>query len=473
MANSIGVLTPDQMRLVWQTVQELRQSGLLAKKRGRPVQEPSGVHRVFIQNMSGATIPPFGCVQVTGTSELEGRTVVTVEAPTDICGEYLFNSEFAVNPGEAGWAYAHGQVRMLGTFDSYESCKRYAPTVGGFSVEQGPGPFLVYGADNTFSGALRGRIIGDHCQARWIVFRYKPEEKDDPVTPTDFWDGPDPSECGDVEVEYPIGEPLCECDVVAVYDPNTKKYKAIATESAMMGEPQTRTLVEAVAGYDCGVIVSELEYKTFPNSCNPSPTPVETPLGVETPVVVSISSESCGTINYAYQTIRAFVCDNPVEFIDFPINFDGVEFVTAASFGPPTCTGEATYTWNPTTNVWDLTTPCTNGCVSEPPPVVTPFPTSVYTETVPCDSPINGQCGLNLQMGTICQDDSSGAPLPTIVHVPLPLEPLVVSGEIYDNGTDAIVIERWKIYVCNFEAQPDDEIAIGICDTSSSGGSGP
>lgn len=73
-------------------------------------------------------------------------------------------------------------------------------------------------------------------------------------------------------------------------------------------------------------------------------------------------------------------------------------------------------------------------------------------------------------MGTICQDTSSGAPLPMIVHVRLPLEPVKVVTEVYDNATDAIVIEQKTIYVCNWETYPDDQIAIGTCDTTSSGG---
>jgi hypothetical protein len=58
------------------------------------------------------------------------------------------------------------------------------------------------------------------------------------------------------------------------------------------------------------------------------------------------------------------------------------------------------------------------------------------------------------------------------VHVPLILEPITVVTEIYDNATDAIVIERAVIYVCNFEAAPDDQIAIADCpeEIPSSGG---
>lgn len=467
---AFGGLSPQQMLLVWNTTQQLLQSGLL-KKRSRPEQDIAGAHRVFVRNASGYTVPPFGCMQVAGTEEYSGRTVITVTRPTSLCGEYVFNSEFEIPNGEPGWAYSHGQVRMIGSAGTYESCKRFAPIVGSFEVEEGPGPFLVYGADSSYDGAVRGRIVGDHCKARWIKFEYTTGEENDIVEPTAFYDGPDPSECGDVEVEYPCGEPLCDSEVIAFYDPNTGKYQAVTTPAAMLGEPVTHSVVRSIANDDCGVEVGTTEYKMFPNSCNPSIDTSVVELGTETPVVVSISSDACGNISYAYQNIRGFICGNEVEFADFDINFDGVEFVTAAAFGPPSCSGEATYRigLNVGLSTWQLVTPCEDGCESEPPALPDSIPTPETFETVPCSSSADRQCGLNLQMGTICADTGSGAPLPTIVHVPLPLEPVKVVTEIYDNATDAIVIEQKTIYVCNWEAYPDDEIAIGDCESGSSG----
>lgn len=474
----IGTFTEEQCRLLWQDYQSRKQ--LIAPLQNnlpqRPIIDEPSPHRVFVKNNSGAEIPAFACMQITGATVEAGRVLITVRRPNTICGEYVFNSQFKIESGGYGWAYAWGIVRMLGAASGYESCKRYTAIKDSWSVTEGPGPFLVYGNGN-IDGTVIGRIVGDHCQARWIKFEFLEGEENEEVTPTAFYDGQDPGACsvdGKVEVEYPLGTPLCDTPMMAFYDPNTGKYQAIDTPASILGEPVNATVVREITNDDCGINVGTGDYKMFPNSCNPSLNVSAVALGTETPVVVSISSDACGNISYAYQNIRAFICGNTVQFTDFDINFDGVEFVTAAAFGPPSCSGEAVYRigLNVGLTNWELVTPCENGCESDPPPLPGSIPTPETFETVPCASKPDSQCGLNLQMGTICQDTSSGAPLPTIVHVRLPLEPVKVVTEVYDNAVDAIIIESKTIYVCNWEAYPDDQIDIGNCDTTSSGGSG-
>jgi len=476
----IGSFSEEQTRIIWQVVQKaLASAGITNTRKVKIPDEPSP-HRVFFRNDSGEEIPPFGCMEVTGTDDEMDRTFVTVKKPESICGEYLFNSQFAVAADGFGWGYAFGLVRMRGTASTYESCKRYTAAVDSWDVAEGPGPFLVYGADSVIEGALRGRIVGDHCKARWIQFDYTAGGSNATVTPTAFFDGPDPSECGDVTVSYPIGEPLCNTPVLAFYDPNTDEYQAVSTPSALMGEPVVQTLVNSISGEDCGIEYNATEYRTFPNSCDPEPTPTSVSLGADIPVIVAASSDECGKINYAWQSIRAFLCDaegEPTEpsVTSFNIDFGDMKFVMGASFGASTCGGNATYTFNLDTSDWDLTTPCPGGCESTPPAIPDPLPLTEITEEVSCTSRDDAQCGLNLQLmgiGESCDYGSSGGPTPTIVHVPLILEPITVVTEIYDNATDAIVIERAVIYVCNFEAAPDDQIAIADCpeEIPSSGG---
>lgn len=321
-------------------------------------------------------------------------------------------------------------------------------------------------------------VLTEKRKARMIEYIY---QKDEEVSLTNIYDGENPLECTDDDliIQYPLGYPCNGAKVIADYDPRTDVYIARTTMAAMMGEPHDENLVISVHGSECGIsgqaISAQVFYRQdqYTHECERGGQTFEEDLGTEVPVVVAISSESCGHINYAYQPIRAFVCGSTLGFIDFPINFDGVQVVTGAAFGPPSCSGSATYTWNLATVRWDLTTPCSSGCESSPPAMPVSPPSTAITQDVPCSSSLSGQCGLNLQMGGLCQDTGSGAPLPPIVHVPLPLSPLVLSGEVYDNGTDAIVIERWTVYVCSFEREPDDQIAIGPCPTSSGGvGSG-
>jgi hypothetical protein len=391
--------------------------------------------------------------------------------------------------------------------DSYVYLRRINNADWGNTIESAP---------NTGSATnYRWEVSGvTKRKARIVSFIFVKDSPPEGVN--DFWNGFDPFECDDeFIVEYPLGEPCNGSLVLADYDPNTDHYIARDTQASMLGDPVTDSFVSTIANDDCGIKMSRVQViafypKNYYGDCERNVTVTPVQLGVETPVVVTLSSESCGNISYAYQNIRAFVCGNPVEFNDFDINFDGVEFVTAASFGPPSCSSEAIYEWDG--DNWSVITPCENGCESEAPTdppescsdavyiwdgevwdLVFPCdeecqqfgegPTAPGTEineefrvpcrarvSVPCSSKEDSQCGLNLQMGTICADTGSGAPSPTVVHVRLPLEEVEVVTKVYDNYTDAIIVDSKVIYVCNWKTAPSNQIAIGPCDTGSSGG---
>jgi len=161
--NEIGTFTPEQARLLWQDYQERRQlQPQLTQNfpRRRTIDQPSP-HRVFVRNTTDEIIPSFACMEVMGTEVFAGKTVVRVRKPTTLDANYLFNSEFAIKvAGEfesgVGWAYRFGVVRMIGTAPT--SPAQFRPTVGAWTVAEGDGPFVVYGADNTFTDALIGRI---------------------------------------------------------------------------------------------------------------------------------------------------------------------------------------------------------------------------------------------------------------------------------------------------------------------------
>jgi hypothetical protein len=308
----------------------------------------------------------------------------------------------------------------------------------------------------------------DFCQARWIKFRFTPGEETSRVTPTAHFDGQNPALCSDdgaVDVEFPMGQPLCETDVMAFYDPNTDKYQALTTPAAMLGESETHEIVTDIKNDDCGVELVKMEYKMFPNSCNPTPIETKVELGTSTPILVALSSENCGEINYAWIQARVFLCDSVLQFADFPLNFNNVRFVTGASFGAPTCLGNATWTFNTVTNDWDLTTPCSLGCESVKPAIPVPLPSGTITQTSSCDAPINGQCGLNLTLNSPCASGGSA----TTVHVPLSLEPVDVVYDVVDN-TAEISIYKKTVYVCNWEPANDGSpIPIVDCATGSGG----
>jgi hypothetical protein len=168
----------------------------------------------------------------------------------------------------------------------------------------------------------------------------------------DYWYGEDPESCGDpVVVVYPLGEPCEPCEVYADLDPHSGVYIAHATRSAMLGEPEEIDFVSAVAYDDTGC-----------------------------------------AINYVRQSILAFPCGSEPELGTTEPTLQSLDVVTNAYLVPPVpaCEGYAEYTWNPTTYVWDLTTPCASGCVSSP-PASPPLDPSVPGSPVqsPCSNPEN------------------------------------------------------------------------------------
>jgi hypothetical protein len=353
----VGTLTPEQTRLLWLDYQERKQLQPHAQANfpnRRPIDEPSP-HRVFVKNESGEDIPSWACMQVDGVVEHGGRTLVKVIKPDSICSEYLFNSQHEIKDGECGWAYAFGLVRMRGNASSFSACERYTPMVNGWGIEAGPGPFLVYGNDDLVGGCVIGRIIGEKCKAKWILFEYTADESNSTVTPVEFYDGQDPSECGSVEVEYPLGEPCVDALVMAFYDPNTDKYQAIATESAMLGPPTTcDVLVDGVNFDGCTLNYTRQQHKVF--DCGEEKyeeaAPIQT---VEIGVVRYVDlTESGLTIDIS--TIS--VCGTgPVSEYNIPI-----------TDCEPACVGSCEYTWNYVEQRWDLTTACSEGCYCSAPP---------------------------------------------------------------------------------------------------------
>jgi hypothetical protein len=155
MASSIGVFTPEQARLLWLDYQERKQLQPHLQQNfpvRRPIDEPSP-HRVFIKNTEAETMPAYACVEVAGTVTETTITHIEVRKPTKIGGEYLFNSQFEIGSGEYGWAYRFGVVRMLG--EPPTTPRQYRPIVGSYEIEEGAGPFVVEGQDDSVDAPIK------------------------------------------------------------------------------------------------------------------------------------------------------------------------------------------------------------------------------------------------------------------------------------------------------------------------------
>ena len=166
----IGVLSVEKMRDMYQWY--LSQKQLPAQQtqhfpNRRTLDEPSP-HRVFVYNTGSEVIPAYACMRVVGTRNINNVTAIDVEKPTATDGEFLFNSQFPIAVPSStetgvGWAFRFGVVIMTGS-DPSEPGIEYLPIVGSWEVEEGSGPFVVYGHhranEESDDRALIGRFAG-------------------------------------------------------------------------------------------------------------------------------------------------------------------------------------------------------------------------------------------------------------------------------------------------------------------------
>jgi hypothetical protein len=162
--------SPEQGRELWQDY--LRRKQLPAQQtqsfpQRRTIDEPSP-HRVFVYNTGTEIIPAYACMRVTGTRSINNVTAIDVEKPTSTDGEFLFNSQYPIAVPSStetgvGWAFRFGVVIMTGS-DPSEPGVEYLPIVDSWEIEEGAGPFVVYGHhranEESDDRALIGRFAG-------------------------------------------------------------------------------------------------------------------------------------------------------------------------------------------------------------------------------------------------------------------------------------------------------------------------
>jgi hypothetical protein len=170
--DDIGVFTPEQARELWQDYQRRKQLQPHIQSNypvRRPVDDPSP-HRVFVRNDSYEDVPAYACMKITGTAEVGGRTTLTIDKPDSTDGEFVFNSQFSIASGGTGWAYRFGVVVMLGVAPT-ETGAQYRPVADMWHIEEGAGPFVVFGEHNAKPNGLIGRFTGVSGGGLTIRFR--------------------------------------------------------------------------------------------------------------------------------------------------------------------------------------------------------------------------------------------------------------------------------------------------------------
>jgi len=133
----IGALTPDQQRLVWDTIQQVRSSGILTA--GGIVRDRVLANSVpiYVKNESGEEIPAYGCMKVTGTAEPDGQNYLEVVKPdSDFDATFLINGPNAIEDDGRGIAQASSILRILTDGETITNGHQWGPVDGEWYIDK-------------------------------------------------------------------------------------------------------------------------------------------------------------------------------------------------------------------------------------------------------------------------------------------------------------------------------------------------
>lgn len=163
MAERVGVFTESTARMMLEMFEQLRGSGLFSGSTNANAPIVPQREFVYVKNVSGEEIPPFACMQATGTTEFGGQNYINVNKPADAVGTaggYLFNRDRAIAAGEYGVANAGPVARCTPETGSYSAGSYLIPKINSWDVVAGGGGFVYIGGDDIEDGVARILVYG-------------------------------------------------------------------------------------------------------------------------------------------------------------------------------------------------------------------------------------------------------------------------------------------------------------------------
>lgn len=146
------------MRIVLDVVKYLKASGFVIDRPGRGSQFIPPEAPIYFRNDSGEEVPPFACMQCTGTVEYGGQNYVKINKPVDDSGDaggYLFNGIAPVESGGYGLAHDGPFVRMLTDGSAVTCGDGWQPDIGEWAVIPGGSMFSAVGEDDIDTDVMR------------------------------------------------------------------------------------------------------------------------------------------------------------------------------------------------------------------------------------------------------------------------------------------------------------------------------
>jgi hypothetical protein len=137
VAQQIGAYTPKQAKRIWDAVQAFERQGTASQGAFLPY-TPTPIYFV---NKSTQTIPPYGCIQMIGSSEIDGTTYIEVDRPFDysdsVMGPFLLNGPGECLRDEIGTAQWGPIFRATKDSATYTTGTRMGPVASSFDLSKG------------------------------------------------------------------------------------------------------------------------------------------------------------------------------------------------------------------------------------------------------------------------------------------------------------------------------------------------
>lgn len=154
MADQYGIYPEGVARELLNFYREMKAIGALrpgALRKLLQITQPPKPIYWNVYNISGQTIPPYSCVQVTGTTDVAGTVYLEVDLPADASGEngpYVFTDHVSIEPFKYGVVQQGRKARATIESGSTDAGTKYQPVVGQTYIEAADsGPFVMAGPD--------------------------------------------------------------------------------------------------------------------------------------------------------------------------------------------------------------------------------------------------------------------------------------------------------------------------------------
>jgi hypothetical protein len=110
---------------------------------------------IVVKNTEATEIPAYGCMEVIGTVEEDGRNYVRVKKPTSAGLLFLFNGHTAIEASGYGTAQRGPVYWVYKNSGTVTHGNRWAPTAGQYYLTAGAGPYVVLGEDAIAANVFR------------------------------------------------------------------------------------------------------------------------------------------------------------------------------------------------------------------------------------------------------------------------------------------------------------------------------